>query len=477
LELRVEIAGVEYRSTNRYQIVEQSGAVSTSTIDVRLDNAPPPVELSIIEIFDSSDTIFYAGIIQSIDFPEYSSAYETKIFHLTCVSLNCIFNNRLVSESYVDKYTHEIVEDLFDNYLLEEGLTKGTISIFTRKYNKYVSNRLKLSDVLSELGDAVGAIPIITPDRIFHFMEKTNFPVANAPTHIRALQKASNAQNLRTVQFLSGASEDTSLQIKSFIWTSGQTEIPLAYQVSSIVGITINATPVGVGIVGLDSGDATKTFLWKYGQQNIALNTTATVKPVTGDTVVCSYYGFYAIEIELKNDQLSSQIKALNGTSGKIEICNVDQTVTSLIDGEQAAADLLSINGEIEETVSLICHDASASSVLNTWSLSYPNLDIIGDYVIVERSISDFYGQFTVNVKLKNKGFSSRYGTIYQKNNKVINNLTVRTDDLVQRFNSFMDTFHMIDSWSLRDGGLICFPATGSDIIEPETLLGVFYPI
>lgn len=471
MELNVKIAGVSYRTTNQYQISEQSGAVSTSKIDVRLDNNPPPLELSKIEVFDPNDDIFYAGIVQTVDFPEYSSRYETQIYSLTCLSLNTVLNNRLVSESYEDKYTHEIVSDLFTKYLADEGLTLGTISTFGRRYDSYVANRLKLSDVLNELAGAVGAVPKVDSDGVFHFVDKTAFPAKTPPAHIRAVKKSSNAQNLRTVQYLSGASEDTTLQTKSFTWAAGQTEIALPYQLSSVVGISINGTPAGVGFVGLDSSNPAKTFLWTYGTQVIALNASATVKPATGDSVVAVFYGYYSVEIESKNLNLIESIKARNGTSGRIEVVEIDQTITSSADGEQRAADLLSTNGVVEETIDLICHDAGVSSILATWHLDYPDLYISGDYVVVERTITDRYDKFTVQVKLKNKGFTSRYGTIYNKNNKTINDLTIRPNELVQKYGSFQDQMGLTESWDVSNGGIIVFPGHGSgEIFDAQNI-------
>lgn len=476
MELNVKIAGVSYRTTNQYQISEQSGAVSNSKIDVRLDNNPPPLELSKIEIYDPNNSLFYVGIIQNVDFPEYSSRYETQIYTVTSLSLNSIFNNRLVSESYEDKYTHEIVSDLFTKYLVDEGLTLGTITTFGRRYDTYVANRLKLSDVLNELAGAVGAIPIIDNSLAFHFVDKTSFPSKTPPNHIRALRKASDAKNLRTVQYISGASEDTSLQTKSFTWTAGQTEIPLPYQLSSVVGVSINGTPAGVGFVGLDSSDPAKTFLWSYGAQTIALNSGATIKPSTGDNVVAVFYGYYAVEVESKNLNLIEDIKARNGTSGRIEVVNIDQTIKSTFDGEQAAIDLLNANGVIEETVDLICHDAEATTLLSTWYLNYPDLYIVGEYVVVERLISDRYDVFTIQVKLKNKGFTSRYGTVYNKNNKTINNLTIRPNELVQKYGSFQDIMSTSETWLLLNGGLLCYPGVASGEIFATQNLGDFYP-
>jgi hypothetical protein len=474
MALSIFISGTEYRVLNDYQISEQSGAVSSSNFSVLLDDSHPPVSHELVEVYEGT-LHFFTGIIQSVDFPEYSTQFETMVYNISVSSLGCILNNRLVNESYENMTTTEIVNDLFTNYLVEEGLTLGTIDDFTRNYESYTANRLKLSDVLAELGDAVQAIPCISANKVFSFVSRGSFNSFPVPTKLTKLKKSENGTQLRTVQFISGASENTGQQTKSITWATGQTEIVLAYQVARVVGVSINGVTCGVGLVGVDSDSLTKTFLWKYGQSTIALNTSATVQPAAGNTVVVVYYGYYSVEVQSVNESLQSTIKALNGTSGKIEVVNVDTTIITLLDGESVAQDLLTENGVREETVTCDCHSLTASTLLTVWRLDYPGLFITGDYVVVERSISHFDNdKKRISVTLKNKGFYSRYGTIFNKNQKTINSLTIRADDLVNKYSSVNEFFQFSDLFALDNAGVVYFPSN-TGVFEP--MIDGFYPI
>ena len=268
------------------------------------------------------------------------------IYPLSVVSGESIFNNRLVSEAFKEKHTHEIIEYIFDNYLAEEGLIKGVITPFDRLYESYTASRLPLSDVMQELGDAVGAVARISPTKVFSFTAKESFNVVATPDTIAKIKKSESGQGLRTVQYVSGANAETTLQTKSIYWVAEQTEQLVPYQVSEMRGASISGTPVGFGMKGVDEDDVNKTFLYRFGENIVIVNPNASVKPGAGDLVSFIYMGFYSIEIAEENESLKSEIALLSGLSGKIEAVEVDTTIQNYADGKNKAFDLLNENTE-----------------------------------------------------------------------------------------------------------------------------------
>ena len=168
--LRLFISGVEFRMTNQYQIKEQVGQTATATVTALQEDNPLPVTQQRAEVREADGvTKIYTGIIQTIDPPAWSSGFETYLLTMSLKTLEIVFDRRIVNEAIEALNTSEIVDYLFDEYLLEESLTKGTIGTFTRYYEKYVSSGLKLRKVLDELGDAVGAAARVSPAGVFSF--------------------------------------------------------------------------------------------------------------------------------------------------------------------------------------------------------------------------------------------------------------------------------------------------------------------
>jgi hypothetical protein len=462
LGFKLYISGVEYRFTTEFNIKEQAGASSSSSIDVSpIGDALPPVSWQSV-VLKEDDVPFFFGIIQSVDTPTFVSKYSTLVYPITVLSGESIFNNRLVSESLQNKYTHQIIEYLFDNYLAEEGLTKGTITQFTRLYTNYTANRLSLGTVLSELGDAVGAVARISADKVFSFVSIGSFNVVEIPATIENIKKSETGQALRTVQFVSGASAETTAQSRSMYWVADQVDAIMPYQISTLTGATINGVVAGIGVKGVDEEDATRTFLWKYGENQIVVNANATVKPATGDLVAFSYVGFYEIEVAEENETLKNEIAALSGLSGKVEAVNVDTSITNYTDGKNTAYDLLSQNDDREETITCRCEDVVATALLNQWYFNKPEIGIVGNYVVVERTITNRYDKKNVAVKLKNKGFYSRYGTVLNKNDKQVNNLSIRPDVVIIKRSSVSEKVAMVDEISTRGCGNAVYCTDGA---------------
>lgn len=468
----IKISGVEYRVADTYNITQQAGNISSSTIDVLVEEGQDiPVTLQDVEILDNEGNPFFWGLIQNKVSPNFSTGAEVKRYRLSLVSGETIFNFRRASEAFENKYTHEIVQTLFDNYISEDGITLGEISVSDNFYITYNFQYTKLYDVLTELAEAINASFYISPDKKFYFVTRETFEKIPAPEHISDLQYDENNGDIRTVQIVTGASEETSAQTESTTWDTNQSSIILGYNVKSITGITINAIPVGVGILGVDEEDTSKTFLYQVGSNTITLNANATVKPSPGDIVVVIYSGFFDIVITNINDQLQQQIAALNGTSGKIENVFTDETIDNVTDADSKANSLLDQFSEREVEVSCLTHDLENSELLKTWIFNYPDLGIVGEFVICERDISDFGDMSLIRLKFKSKNFYKKYGTVFKDSTK-----EVRRDLKIYKQSSIGDTVNVTDEVSIESAGLVFWPTSGT-FTDPEGFDDSFYPI
>lgn len=465
----LKINGVSWRLTDKYSISEQIGAVASSSFDVALDDNAPPEPWDKIQVFDDL-TLIYTGFVVSVDYAGFSSGYESQIYKLKSNSPMWILANRLISESWIGKTATEIVNSVFTSYLSSDGFTLGTIEVFAQEYAEFTANQLKAIDVLNTIADQVGAVIDITPDLVFNFYSRTNFTEVTPPTHIRDLKLQEDGAGIRTVQVIVGGTEKTSTQTQTIAWETGQASISLGYQVSEGPTVTVGGSSATVGIVGIDSESTTKMWLWSYGQASISYNSNYSGgEPASGAAIVITYKGYYDVAITVQNETLSSEISAKTGTSGMIESVETDTTITNYADGQALAEAYLNQNNESEKNLSLVCHDEAKSKTLNIWDMNYPSLMITGKFVIVERTITYGYDSPIIRVKLKNKNFYSRYGTIYNQYNKTIKDLTVGSGSLVYKTNSAIETLSMIDNFSVENGGIVYYPVgeSSTDLIYP----------
>lgn len=460
----VLIHDVEYVAKENYTITEPSGAVATSTLDVRIDSNNIPQSLEDVLIL--MDGVPYLwGIIQTVESPEFNSGLEVITVRITVQSGEVILNNRLASESFRGKYTHEIVQAIFDGYIADEGITLGKISTSTRYYASYTFAYTKVFDILTELADDIGASFRIDGNKRFYFVTRDDMVVIDAPAHINKLKLEESAKDIRTVQIVTGATEETTQQTEQCYWANGQSTMLLKYPVSAIIGMTINGITVGFGITGIDETNVGATFLYNSGS-TIALNQSATTKPATGDNVVIVYKGLFDIVVTNENAGLRGEIANLNGTSGRIDSIYTDETIDNFQDADSVAENLLSENAEREKTISCTCHDINVSNLFTVWRITFERFGISGSFVITERSISKWYDNFVVKVKLKNKGFNSKVGTTFKTASK-----NVGENILVYKMVSFGDKVSASDYYVMNNAGIIFFPS------EQKIYFDNFYPV
>jgi hypothetical protein len=119
------------------------------------------------------------------------------------------------------------------------------------------------------------------------------------------------------------------------------------------------------------------------------------------------------------NAALLATIAGRTGGSGKIEVCESDSQLHSDAKALTAATNKIADYGESEKVLTCLCHDLTKSALYNVWpiDITINGVEIVGDYVVVERTISHFDGtDLSIRVTLKNSNYFSRYGYSARRN-------------------------------------------------------------
>ena len=470
MALSVEISGVSYRMENNFSIQQQAGAVSSSDIVIQvLPNQDVPRSYSECTIYDDTTPIFW-GIVQAIESPEFSSGFEARKYRLQLQSGEAVLNNRLVSEAFTNQTTTDIVNALFTGYIESEGITLGDVSDIDYTYKNFNCSFTKLYDVLYELATDCNGAFYISADKKFYFLVRESFIQMDAPEHITGLKIEEENGDLRTVQIVTGASEETSLQNVGQFYVAGQSAFLLGCQIKSIYGITINGTPAGVGVLGVDDEDTSKTFLYEVGSNTVTLNSNATTQPADGDLVVIVFIGYYEVVVTNVNDSLASSLASLSGTSGLIEQVYTDETIDNFADADARSRALLDAYGEREQTISCTARFLEDTELFLLWNFDLPDQRITGQYVITERNITNFGTEnYWIRIKLRNKNFFQRYGTVLVSPTK-----QKGKDTKVYKSSNISDSISISDAYTFDLGGLVAYPTDGATFIDPG--FDTFYP-
>lgn len=495
---------VEYKMESNFYFDEQSGNKTASSISVLIENQDIPQALDVVEIFDGEKPIFFGtcGIPKS---PKYTTGLEKKVYSITCNCANAIMANRIVNEAYQQMKISNIVENLYNTYIIAENIALGNISDIPLEMVNYTASNMNLQEVLNELADLVGATWRITPDRKFYFLASEDFPrfpliIDKNFKPIAEVQATTKDYNMRTVQYISGATDRTATQTESYIYDGEANSFVVGFPVAQKPTVYINdvLVPSGkVGINGIDDEAEGITFLFTYNSSTINYKTD-TQALTSGDIVKFEYIGLFDITVRADNSVKIAEIAKQTGTSGLIEYVEVANNITNTADGLQLANSLLEEYSQPTTEVSmwllsseLVKNGFSLSDleVLTVVSFNLPDIDIVGDYVITERKLEPFFadmdnaeGKFKITLKLMNRNYLKSYGETISKLKKDISKLSIRESDTVVRSQNVIDKLNFKESvkYCDYDKNYVLYPTatiTNGSLFSSFNLFGsTYYP-
>lgn len=461
--LKAYINGIEYAVTRDFVINEQLGNKGTTQIKVKVDEQPIPAAGDVITLESDGRVLFWGtcGIPRS---PTYSGGREWRIYDIVCGDANSILSYRIINEAYQEYTISDIVGDLYNKYIAEEGVALEQISIIPFALKAYVAPDFNLQDALNELAEQVNAIWTIDNNRRFSFLVYDDFPVF--PFVLTedfflggSLQHTTKDYKMRTVQYISGATDTTSEQVESFVYDGETNKFTLSFGVSQRPSIAINGTPVSpssIGVAGINDNDEGITFVFRYNSPTISYKTTSHALNV-GDTVTVTYIGIYPVRVVMTNSAKIAEVAAKTGTSGKRELVTIAKNLRSSDDARELAASLLERFAEATGEVNFwllsselygLGLELDDIKLLTKMRFDMPYYGITGDYVIVERTITPtivdskapFEHNLRISLRLVNRDYLKSYGEILADLRKNVKSLAIRDDDIVVKGDRTIET-------------------------------------
>ena len=296
---------IEQRSTAKFVVYDEAGSLS-------FPQATP------VQIYDASMNLVFGGFVSK---PDRQSLWpDSGILHsILCSDNHYLADKILVVEAYVSGTTAgAIVQDLFDKYLVYEGITVGQIQTGPTLKDA-VFNHVSVSLALDAVKEASGTYTwYISADKKLYFVDRSTRSAAwdlDGSTHkpLHGSIKLSTGNDLyRNVQYVWGGTALTGELVQNFTGDGSEKTFLLNFPLAEEPEIEEDSVACTVGIKGIDENC---DYYWTKGDPVIY----ADVAPGSGVDVEVTYKGQYPfIGAAIDGDGVLSRA-TLESSSGRVE--------------------------------------------------------------------------------------------------------------------------------------------------------------
>lgn len=249
-----------------------------------------------VAIYDADDALVFGGFI---DTPEELRHGPGLVHSITCMDNHYLADKRIAAETYQDTAAGTIVEDLRSTYLDAEGVTAGTIQAGPTLV-AVVLNYVNVAQALDALAAKSGFTWEIDKDKALHFLDRSTNLAPFAITGDRDIVKGSARRRrgnskYRNRQYVRGGKAVTDIQTENHTGDGIRKSWTLGYPVAAVPTITVDGSPVTVGVKGLDTGF---DFYWSKGDEVIVSDSAV----ANNDAIVVTYTGTYNV-VTISDDE------------------------------------------------------------------------------------------------------------------------------------------------------------------------------
>lgn len=303
------------------------------------------VELALASKATTWDEDFYTeyekvfgGVIDRPVAKNASLYGNAKMHDITCADWHYLAGKRIIAKAYKDMYAGDIVKDIIDNYLSQEGITAGDIQqgpVITEA----IFNYIHIDEAMESLGEKAAFEWYIDPDKNLHFFSRSAFM---APTNItetsdiKNVQVEPSAEEYRNKQYIRAGKDITDPITKKFKGDGQSKTFTVDYDLALEPVVKVDGVTQTVGIRGLES---TQQWFWNKGDKVISQADGEEVTPLTtSQTLEIIFQGYFDIVVVSYDQAAVEEMQDIEGGTGIHEAVLDDPSLTSRMSAFESAS-------------------------------------------------------------------------------------------------------------------------------------------
>lgn len=300
------------------------------------------------EIYTDEDELIVAGSIETAKRERAADGtFEHKI---KGIDYRYLADKRIAVKAYQNEYAGNIVTDLLNTYLSEEGVTVGEIQTGPI-IAEAVFNYINLGRALDKIADKAGFWWQIDAQKRLFFVAKSTYeaPWELTQEDINGEPVIENGNlKYRNRQYVLNGKDLTAPQTVIRVGDNVTRTFSVDYPIAKVPIVEISRsggpfTAVSVGIRGVDTG---KVVYWSKGDKFITHDENDLV--LSGnDRIRITYQGSYDMVVIVSDTLAISDMQAVEGGSGIVEETVSRPEIGTLAAGVEAANEELLNNNEI----------------------------------------------------------------------------------------------------------------------------------
>jgi len=411
---------IEERSVANFTIVDTAGTASY-------------IKGQHTEMYDTADEKIFGGVI---DNPEtIRVAPSGELYHpISCVDYHYFADKRLVAASYENKTCGFIVDDIFNNYLAEEGITIGNIDLGATLVQA-VFNYVRVTDAYDALAEKAGFIWFIDENKKLYFQARDTTP---APWTLTGDDVAKGSGILsganpmyRNRQYIRGGKGTTVLQTETFSGDAQTVAFTVGYPIVKVPTVTVG---VGIQSMGIKGIDVAMDCYWSKGDATIVFDV-GSIPPAAANNIIVEYYGEYNLLGLAVDAPAIAVLKAIEGAgTGYVDDMADEPKLTdsdAVLDSGQAKLAKFAINAQ-RFNFSTTRTGLKPSQLL---TVAYPSLGLAGDMLIESVVTRVYTGNLSYDVVAivgaEQKGWTEYFKSLSKIKQEVIDFLNVGSEEIL----------------------------------------------
>ena len=278
-----------------------------------------------VDVYDGEELIF-SGVIETAI--KIKNTFDM-VHDVSCIDWHYLADKRIMAKAYENEQAGDIIKDIISTYLVDEGVTQGTIQDGAL-VTEAVFNYVPITDAINAITEKAGFLWYIDYDKKLYFMERGTeqapFPVTNKDMQKGSIEFVNGNPQYRNKQYIKGGKDITDPQTQNFKGDGVNQTFVTGYPIAKVPTVTLNSVSQTVGIRGLDEN---KDWYWSKGDNTVTQESSDT--PITSvDTLSITYQGEFDIVVITMLAEEIDRNKNIEGVgTGIVEDVFDDKSITT----------------------------------------------------------------------------------------------------------------------------------------------------